>query len=369
MNDRLTTEDLNELVRRYPDVFEQWVQQHHRDMGDPSPRDPFGASQSDRDRDRSRRNTPGIVIYDEPPLEDLSSGPQSILVGDNQQEICRVKHTTCKDLAATVRVFPPNEGSFPLPQGGNVGPGGTLGISDASNPFNVPTNTVPGLPATLAQMTEVIGYLQVAHQNTSIEIPFNMPLGQFIRLQHMGSAMRVAARLTSRYTQKLGGGTLFSWLVPPTGSNFDRNVAFDNPPAVSKQISDNLRPLMLQGFCGKSFIAPVPATRIFYGWTDGGLAAGARHLCPVPRGAQTVLLKCDGSNANLTGTDPGITHAFFEICQSPGFAGPPFRQLLNQPANTTVRLSSDCVAIAVVNIDATGAGNTPRWELIYDLGL
>lgn len=310
MNDRLTPQDLDELVRRYPDVFEEWSHQHHRTMSDPSPRDPYGPSRSDRDRDRSRRNTPGIIIYDEPPIEDVSSGPQSLLFGDNQQEICRVKHTTCKDLAATVRVFPPAEGSFPLPSGGNVGPGGNLGISDATNPFNTPTNATAGLPATLAQMVEVIGYLSVAHQSCNLVIPFNMPMGQLVRLQHVGSFMQVSARLTARYTPKLGGGTLFSWLVPPTGSNFDRNIAFDNPPGLSQNISGQIRPLMLQGFCGKSFIAPVPATRIFYGWTDAGLAAGARHLCPVPRGAQTVLLKCDGSAANLTGADPGITHAF-----------------------------------------------------------
>lgn len=371
MTDRLTTKDLDELCRVYPEVFDQWVHQGQRTMGDPSPRDPYGPSRSDRDRDRSRRNTPGIIIYDEPPIEDSSSGPQSILTGDNQQEVCRVKHTSCKDLAAVVRVFPPQEGSFPLPQGGNVGPGGNLSITDASNPFNQPPNTIAGLPATLSQMVEVIGYLSVGHQNAQLIIPFNMPLGQFVRLQHVGSFLQVSARLTPRYTAKLGAGSIFSWLVAPAGSNFDRNVAFDNPPALSSGIAGVIRPLMLQGFCGKSFIAPVPATRIFFGWVDALAVQNTQHLCPVARGAQTVLLKADGSAAN---NDPaagaafqGAGLTFNEICQSPG--GGTSRRLLNQPANTTVRLSSDCVCIEVVNTTVPPVGATPRFELIYDVGL
>lgn len=363
---RLTEEDLDRLYEGYPEVFETW-RQGRREMHAQEPRDPYGRGQSDRDLDRRRRETPGIVIYDEPPLEDVSNA-NAILQNDNAAEICRVKYRACQELTAVVRVFPPQAGSFAVASGS-----GNVTALDATDPFNNLTAQNMGanaLPATLPQTTEVIGYMMAAHQNTQIILPFNMPLGQILRVQHVGSMLNLSARLTARYTPKLGSGAIFSWLTPPTGSNFARNNAFDNPPALSQFVTGLQIPLRLEGYCGKAFTAPIPPKRIFFGWIDALAVANTQHLCPVPRGAMTVVLKCDTSNLN---NDPGAGAAFQgtrlmfnEICQSPG-AGT-FRRLLNQPSNTTVLLSSDCVCIEVVNVDAPPAGQAARFELIYDLG-
>jgi hypothetical protein len=367
MTQRFTPEALDMLYRNYPEVFETWAQ-GKRELIAQEPRDPYGRGQSDRDLDRRRRETPGIVIYDEPPLEDVSNA-QAVLQGDQQQQICRVKYRACQELTAVVRVFPPQDGSFAVASGA-----GNVTVTDSTNPFNnigTSATFLPVLPATLQQMVEVIGYLTASHQNNQMIIPFNMPLGQLVRVQHVGSRFDVAARLACRYTPKLGAGSIFSWLVPPTGSNFDRCAAFDNPPALSLFASQELqRPLLVQGFCGKAFTSPVPPSRIFFGWIDPLAVQNTQHLCPVPRGAQTVILMCDITNVN---NDPGAGAAFAGvrmqfnmICQSPGAATT--RRMLNFPSGTTVPLRSDCVAIEVVNVDSPPAGQAIPFELQFDVG-
>lgn len=307
---------------------------------------------------------------------DHDAGNPCILQADSIEEICRYRDRrgVSHDLTATVRVFPPQDGSFQSP--GIADPRFPLGmvgnITDETNPFgiaNAGSTTAMNLPANIPQCREVIGYMEGGHQGMDLKIPFNIPLGQLLRLPFAGSALNISARFAARYTPKLGSGAIFSWLVAPAGSNFDRCSAFDTPPPASMFVNLAATPVLLQGFVGKGFSAPMPAKRIFFGWVDAAAAAGTQHLCPVARGAQTVLLLSDASNANLTGAAAfgGVGLTFNQICQSPG--GGTTRRMLNFPANTTILLRSDCCAIEVCNVDVPGAGQGVPFELVYDLGM
>jgi hypothetical protein len=341
-----------------------------RDVRAQLPRMPGGSAEgsipaSDRDQIRS---LPGVVAFDPPPEQD-ASGPQ-LIIGDQGCEICRYKTAdgNAADLTVVARVFPPREGAFQNPGGG----ASVSTTTDATQPFNTQAETTITLPATIQQSIEVLGYLRVGHQDCSLEIPFNMPLGQLIRAQTMGSAVSVFARLTTRYYPKLVSAGVVSWLVNAAGSNFDRNVAFDNPPPVSANITAAamaaLLPLQMQGFVGRGFTSPVPPQRIFFGWIDAAVAKNTQHLCPIPRGAQTVLLMADASTANNSAADPnfqGFGVTFNQVCLSPG--GGTVRRTLNFPPNVTVPLRADCVAIEVCNTDAA-PGQAFPFELQYDVG-
>lgn len=330
------------------------------------------------------RNVPGFEpryagkpqnVPTDPMLDQDASNPVT-LQGDAQQEICRYRDRmgVADALTGTVRVMPPQEGSFSSPglfdprfPNGNVG-----NITDATNPFN--SQGVAGglvLPANLMQCYEIVGVLQEGHAGMDMKIPFNMPLGQILRLPFAASAASISAQFTPRYTPKFGGPTIFSWLNGPTESNFDRCTAFDSITRASTFVAAQPTPVQLQGFVCKGFSTPVPVSRIFFGWVDALALQNTQHLCPVPRGAQTVILLCDITNAN---NDPaagavfaGIRMQFNMICQSPGAATT--RRMLNFPSGTTVPLRSDCVAIEVVNIDIPPAGQGVPFELQFDLGL
>lgn len=316
-------------------------------------------------------------VETDPMLDQDASNPVT-LQSDAQQEICRYRDRMgiAEALTATVRVFPPEDGSFQSPGLFDPRfPTGQVGnITDANNPFNV--QAASGglvLPGNIKQAFEIVGILQSGHAGMDLKIPFNMPLGQLLRLPITASAASISAQFSPRYTPKLGAGAVFSWLVPPTGSNFDRNAAFDSIVRGSQFIAEQPVPVQLQGFVCKGYSNPLPVLRLFFGWIDAGAPQNTQHLCPVPRGAQNVLLFSDVTAQN---NDPGAGAAFQgvrlmlnQINQSPG-AATTRRGSLNNPAMTTLPLLPDCSAIEVVNLD--GGAKVPvavPFCLVFDLGL
>lgn len=309
---------------------------------------------------------PRVVTLDELPIQDVSADVP--LEGDQTSLVCMIRMTASQALTALARVCSPMEASFASSGGAPVG-----GFTDANNPFN--TTTIPAgstlvLPANIAQQIEVLGIAICGHQDLMVEIPFNMPLNRIVRLSQFGSSMIVKARVIARYTPSITVGNTVSWLIGPTGSSFDRNEAFNNPPPVSRNATF-ARALMLQGFVGKGFTSPVPPMRIFNAWVEPLAIQNTQHICPIARGAETVFLGSDGSNANndaagSTAPFQGVRLMFNQICLSPGATTT--RRVLNQPANVTVPLRSDCIAIEVVNIDVPPAATGVPFELQYDVG-
>lgn len=313
-----------------------------------------------------QRDFPKVVTLDELPIEDMSG--TTPLEGDQWAPVCRMRRTSSRALTALARVMSPIETSFAAASGANAG-----GITDTTNPFNVtevPATSALVLPANLKQQIEVIGSLVVGHGDLMVEIPFNMPYNRIVRLSQFGSVIIVKAKTTSRYYPSITTGGVVSWLVASSGSSFDRNEAFNNPPPASRNAVFT-RSLMMQGFAGEGFTSPVPPMRTFFGWVEAAVAQNTQHLCPVPRGAETVFLMSDFSNVNndaagAAAAFQGVRLQFNQICLSPG--GATTRRVLNAPVGVTVPLRSDCVAIEVVNIDVSPVATGVPFELQYDVG-
>ena len=244
-----------------------------------------------------------------------------------------------------------------------------------SNPFAALTALgALNLPASLFQAIEVLGRFVQGHDDISFEIPFNMPLGQILRVPAAASSLKLYARLISRYTPiiNLGGG-VFTWLSSDPAT---RNALFNDPPF--SDLTTNVgvaniptTPVQLQAFMCKGYTQGLPPMRYFFGWVPAASAQNTQFLCPVARGAGTVLLQSDASAVN---NDPaagaGFAGAVFTFNQILfGGAGTPRRQGLNYPPNTTVPLAPDCIAIEVVNV--TNGGALPQgvpFNLQYDVG-
>lgn len=313
------------------------------------------------------REIPRVVSIPEEPLEDEST--PKLLGGEGGAREVTITHRRvayAKDLTALVRVANPSEVSFATATGRQFG-----NPTDALNPFNSLSTVgfAPDLPANLHQSLEVVGKCLVGHQDLQVELPFNIPLGQVVRLSQVGSVIRVGAVLSPRYFPKLTVGGVSAWLVDATGSSFVRNAVFDGIVPLDRFAVPPTSPVQTQGFCGEGFSSPVPPQRIFFGWVDSGVAQNTQHLCPVPRGAQTIFLMADASVANndpaAGGAFQGFGLLFNQICLSPG--GATTRRVLNFPAGVTVPLRADCVTIEVVNITAAPAVAIP-FELQYDVG-
>ena len=328
-----------------------------------APRPAAGARPTDWEE---LRELPRVVAVPEEPLEEESTpkllGGQG---GAREVTVAFRRVAYAKHLTAVVRVANPSEISFATVDGTQFG-----NPTDATNPFN--SLTAAGglaLPGNLMQSLEVVARCLVGHQDLQVELPFNMPLGQVVRVAQVGSVIRVGATLSPRYFPKLTVGGVSAWLVDATGSNFVRNAIFDGIVPLDKFAVPPTSPVQTQGFCGEGFSAPVPPQRVFFGWVDAGVAQNTQHLCPVPRGAQTVLLMADASTVNndpaAGGAFQGFGLLFSQICQSPG--GGTTRRVLNFPPNVTVPLRADCVAIEVVNVAAAPAVAIP-FELQYDVG-
>lgn len=313
---------------------------------------------------------PRVVTLEELPLEEASA-PQ-IIRDDNLVQVCKRRITYAKALTALVRVMPPNEGTITLAAGDTIGQTVSPPATDATNAFNVsniPATSSLVLPNNIQQALEVIAFVKCGHGDLSMEIAVNVPYGQIIRISQMASVMQVDARVTSRYYPSITVGGVVSWLVGADGSSFARNELFNNPPPVSIN-GPTLRPLQMQGFVGEGFTSPVPPSRNFFGWVEPLAVQNTQHLCPVPRGAQTVILISDATSTN---NDPGASEAFngvmlqFNmICKSPG--GATTRRVLNAPPFTTVPLRSDCVALELCNVDVPAAGIGVPFEFQYDVG-
>lgn len=312
------------------------------------------------------RNLPRVVAIPEEPLEEEAM-PKLLggRGGAREVTMCFRRVAYAKDLTALVRVANPAEVSFATSDGTQFG-----NPADATNPFNtLPAAGGLALPANIVQSMVVVGKAVVGHQDLQVELPFNVPLGQIVRLSQVCSVIRVGAVLSPRYFPKLTVGAVSSWLVDSTGSNFQRNAIFDGIVPLDRFATPPTSPVQTQGFVGEGFSAPVPPQRIFFGWVDAAVAQNTQHLCPVPRGAQTVFLMADASAVNndpaAGGAFQGFGLLFNMICQSPG--GATTRRVLNFPPGATVPLRSDCVAIEVVNTGAAPAVAFP-FELQYDVG-
>lgn len=268
-------------------------------------------------------------------------------------------------------------------------PGEIAGLNDASQTATTPpsefgpSNTNPfagfaplaglSLPASLKQQIEIIGRIEQGHGDFSASIPFNIPMGPIVRIPAVGSSIKVYARIVPRYTAIIAtGGTTFTWLSTDDAT---RNALFNDPPLTT--LADSIgvasiptTPVQIQAFLAKGFTDPIPPQRIFFGWVPAGVTQNNQFLCPVARGAGTVLLMADASAAN---NDPvagagfaGCTLTFNQILLGGGAIT---RRSLNFPANTTVPLRADCVAIEVCNV--TNGASVPQgvpFELQYDLG-
>lgn len=313
------------------------------------------------------RDLPRVVALPEEPLEEEATpkllGGQG---GAREVNVCFRRTAYAQPLTALVRVASPSEISFVSADGTQFG-----NPADAANPFE-PLSVAGGLilPDGLSQALEVVGKMLVGHQDLQVEIPFNMPLGQIVRLAQVGSVVRVAATLSPRYFPKLDAAGVKSWLVPASGSNFQRNAVFDGVVPLDRYATPPASPVQTQGFVGEGFSSPVPPQRIFFGWVDAQAGQNTQHICPVPRGAQTALLMSDATGAD---NDPaagaafqGVRLLFSQICQSPGAATT--RRVLNFPPLTTVPLRADCVAIEVVNVDVPPALTPVPFEIQFDVG-
>lgn len=308
---------------------------------------------------------PKVVTLDELPIEDISGIVP--IEADQTALVCKLRRTSSRALSAMARVMSPLETSYANSSGVNAG-----GTTDETNPFNitlVPATSTLVLPANIKQQIEIIGFLTVGNSDLMIDIPFNMAYNRIVRLSQFGSVLIVKARATSRYYPSITVGGVVSWLVGADGSNFDRNEMFNNPPPASRNATGP-RSLMVQGFAGEGFTAPVPPMRSFFGWVEPLAAQNTQHLCPIPRGAESVFLMSDFSAAN---NDPAAGAAFQgELLQlnfvhlSPG--GGVTRRVLNAPVGSTVPIASDAVAVEVTNVSVPAAGIGVPFELMYDVG-
>lgn len=343
------------------------------------PRGVLPDAQTERTALQGVVNRGQIIIAYQPPLKVEASGPKNIVAnaGEPVAVICAAEGYQCESMTAVVRVADPGEiagivdTNVPIVAGSTAattyGPSNTDPFTAAAAPAAL------GLPANILQQIEVLGYLIQGHEDLSHEIPFNMPVGQLIRLQATGSSIKVKAMLIPRYFQKFGSGSDFQYMVAGTTLAADRlrNNLFNYP---TNTLAANLTtvgmpttPVQVQGYVGRGFTDPVPPQRIFFGAFDAGVAQNVRMRCPVGKGAQTVFLCSDGSAAN---NDPaagagfaGVTLMFAQICGNNG------RRTLNYPANTTIPLRSDCTAIEVVNV--TNGAAVPEgvpFEVHFDVG-
>jgi hypothetical protein len=203
-----------------------------------------------------------------------------------------------------------------------------------------------------------------------------MPVGQLIRLAATGSSVKVKAAIVPRYFAKLGGAASFQYIVAGTtlAADRQRNAIFNSfaPGQLAATFTAGTLPtteVQVQGYVGRGFADPVPPQRVFFGAIDAAAAQNTLYRCPVAKGAQTVFLQCDASNAN---NDPAGGTAFQGcvvtmnfICGNNGR-----RNGVNIPANVTVPLPADCTAVEVVNV-TNGALLVPigvPFQLQYDVG-
>lgn len=320
-----------------------------------------------------------IIIAYRPPLKVEASGPKNIFAnqGEPVAVICAAEGYESDDMTAVVRV---------------ADPGDTAGLVDINMPMVSqavsaarqfgPANTDPftgaaapaglGLPANILQQIEIVGYLTQGHEDLAFTIPFNMPVGQIIRLAATGSSIKVKARIIPRYFAKLGVSPDFQYIVAGTtiAADRERNRLFNNPPtdALAQNLTSGGIPttgVQIQGYVGRGFASPVPPQRIFFGAIDSGVGLGIRYRCPIADGAQTVLLMSDATAANNDGAGgagfAGTMLGFYQICGNNG------RRTLNFPPNVTVPLRADCTSIEVFNITQPTVEGIP-FELQYDVG-
>lgn len=320
-----------------------------------------------------------IIIAYQPPLKVEASGPKNIFAnrGEQYAVVCAAEGYQSEAMTAVVRVADPGEIAglvdVNMPQRDQVVTSAReFGPAD-TDPFTaLAAPAALGLPTNILQQIEIVGYLIQGHEDLSFETPFNMPCGQIIRLAATGSSIKVKARIIPRYFQKFGASPDFQYIVAGTtlAADRERNRLFDNPPndVLAQTMTGDGIPstgVQVQGYVGRGFSAPVPPSRIFFGAIDNAAGLGVRYRCPIARGAQTVFLASDATNANndaLGAPDfAGTLLGFNQICGNNG------RRELNQPGNVTVPLRSDCTAIEVFNITNPTVQGIP-FELQFDLG-
>lgn len=325
-----------------------------------------------------------IIIAYEPPLKVEASGPRNLVAANGAPEtvLCAAEGYQCESMTATVWVADPGETAgidntlFPL--AANIAAGGTpnanFGPSN-TDPFTpVAAPAALGLPNNILQQIEVIGYLVQGHEDVAMTIPFNMPVGQLIRLNAAGSSVKVKCAIVPRYFAKLGIAPSFQYIVAGTtiAADRQRNNIFDFAAAQLGQCFTAgtlpTTPVQLQGYVGRGFTAPVPPQRVFFGAIDAAAAQNTQYRCPIPRGAQTVLLLADASTVN---NDAGGTAPFAGAALTFNFStggNTNRRSGLNFPANVTVPVPADATAIEVVNVGATVLPAGVPFQLQYDIG-